>query len=78
MFESLNTALEPLNSSKLFAGITMLILNVGAKYITVDFNKTQEAAVAMQQLAAHSNFTSQPTAKDIQSMVVQSLAALLV
>ena len=45
MFESLNTALEPLNSSKLFAGITMLILNVGAKYITVDFTKTQEAAL---------------------------------
>ena len=31
------------NNSKLLAGITMLILNVGAKYVEINFSKTQEA-----------------------------------
>jgi hypothetical protein len=31
-----------INNSKLFAGIMMLILNIGSKYITFSFSKTQE------------------------------------
>jgi hypothetical protein len=32
-----------LNNSKLFAGVIMIILNIGSKYISLNFTKTQEA-----------------------------------
>lgn len=32
-----------LNNSKLFAGIVMILMNIGSKYITVKFSKSQEA-----------------------------------
>lgn len=32
-----------LNASKLFAGIMMILLNIGSKYITVKLSKSQEA-----------------------------------
>ena len=35
--------LETLNQSKFFAGIIMLILNIGSKFITVEFSDSQEA-----------------------------------
>lgn len=35
--------LRSLNSSKYFAGIMMLTLNLGSKYITLELSKTQEA-----------------------------------
>ena len=35
--------LRSLNSSKYFAGIMMLTLNIGSKYITLELSKTQEA-----------------------------------
>ena len=35
-------SLNSLNNSKFFAGIVMLMLNVGARYYTVSLNKTQE------------------------------------
>lgn len=31
-----------LNDNKFFAGIVMLIMNIGSKYITIDLSKTQE------------------------------------
>ena len=31
-----------LNNNKFFAGIVMLIMNIGAKYATIEFSKTQE------------------------------------
>jgi hypothetical protein len=31
-----------LNNSKFFAGIVMLMLNIGSKYITINLSKTQE------------------------------------
>jgi hypothetical protein len=31
------------NNSKLFAGIVMILMNIGSKYITVKFSKSQEA-----------------------------------
>jgi len=37
--------LNQLNNSKLLAGLTMLILNVGSKYIELGFSKTQEQAL---------------------------------
>jgi len=38
-----NGSIESLNQSKFFAGIIMLILNIGSKFITVEFSDSQEA-----------------------------------
>ena len=32
-----------LNSSKFFAGLVMILLNIGSKYITIELSKSQEA-----------------------------------
>lgn len=37
--------IDSLNNSKLLAGLTMLLLNVGSKYIEIGFSKTQEQAL---------------------------------
>tara|TARA_Y100000816_G_C25940683_1_gene490611 strand:+ start:305 stop:709 length:405 start_codon:yes stop_codon:yes gene_type:complete len=37
-----NTTLKQLNKSKYVAGIAMLMLNIGSKYITIGLSKTQE------------------------------------
>lgn len=34
--------IQKLNSSKFFAGIVMLMLNIGSKYISINLSKTQE------------------------------------
>ena len=31
-----------LNSSKFFAGILMLVINIGSRYVTIQFSKSQE------------------------------------
>ena len=41
MFKMFNI-LEGLNNSKLLAGLAMILLNIGSKYIEFDFSKTQE------------------------------------
>jgi len=41
----LNTTLEylgRLNNSKFFAGLVMILLNIGSKYITIELSKSQE------------------------------------
>jgi len=41
----LNTLLEylgRLNNSKFFAGLVMILLNIGSKYITIELSKSQE------------------------------------
>ena len=35
--------LNVLNDNKYFAGVIMLVMNIGSKYITIDLSKTQEA-----------------------------------
>ena len=45
LYAQLQSWLQPINSSKLFAGIAMLVLNIGSKYIQVRFSDTQEAAL---------------------------------
>ncbi len=35
--------LTSLNNSKFFAGIVMIMLNIGSKYITIELSKSQEA-----------------------------------
>lgn len=37
--------IHPLNTSKLFAGILMILMNVGSKYIELGLTKTQEHAL---------------------------------
>ena len=32
-----------LNNSKFFAGLVMIMLNIGSKYITIELSKSQEA-----------------------------------
>lgn len=39
---SLNYYVLQLNSSKFFAGVIMILLNVGAKFITIQFSKSTE------------------------------------
>ena len=38
-----NNQLLSLNNSRFFAGIIMIILNIGSKYITIELSKSQEA-----------------------------------
>jgi hypothetical protein len=40
--KSMFSGLKILNDSKFFAGLVILIMNIGSKYITVDLSKTQE------------------------------------
>ena len=42
-FEVMHKRIGSLNSSKFFAGIMMILLNIGSKYITVKLSKSQEA-----------------------------------
>tara|TARA_B100001063_G_scaffold45495_2_gene39254 strand:+ start:2041 stop:2484 length:444 start_codon:yes stop_codon:yes gene_type:complete len=42
MISTLMTYLGYLNNSKFFAGIVMIMLNIGSKYITVELSKSQE------------------------------------
>ena len=43
MLKLIHSGLMSLNNSKLFAGIVMILMNIGSKYITVKFSKSQEA-----------------------------------
>ena len=45
MFTDIQHAVQSLNGSKLLMGIAMIILNVGSKYIQIEFSKTQESAL---------------------------------
>lgn len=42
LIESGGKNLGYLNNSKFFAGLVMIMLNIGSKYITIDLSKTQE------------------------------------
>ena len=42
MISSLGSYLGYLNNSKFFAGIVMIMLNIGSKYITIELSKSQE------------------------------------
>lgn len=42
LFGSLNYYVLQLNSSKFFAGVIMILLNIGAKFITIQFSKSTE------------------------------------
>ena len=40
-----NTHISYLNNSKFFAGVVMIMLNIGSKYMTVNLSKSQEAYI---------------------------------
>ena len=42
MFNSFTESIKNLNNSKFFAGLIMIILNIGSKYITIELSKSQE------------------------------------
>ncbi len=42
-FGKLAHSLSSLNNSKFFAGLVMILLNIGSKYITIKISKSQEA-----------------------------------
>ena len=42
---SMNGKLNVLNNSKFFAGIVMILLNIGSKYISLNFSKNQEGYI---------------------------------
>ena len=42
MYKEILKYINSLNSSKYLAGICMIILNIGSKYITVELSKSQE------------------------------------
>ena len=41
----MNGKLNVLNNSKFFAGIVMILLNIGSKYISLNFSKNQEGYI---------------------------------
>jgi hypothetical protein len=43
LLKIIHNAFMTVNNSKLFAGIIMILMNIGSKYITVKFSKSQEA-----------------------------------
>jgi len=43
MLSSIKQYAHYLNNSKFFAGIVMIMLNIGSKYITIKLSKSQEA-----------------------------------
>lgn len=40
--KNVHKSIQKLNGSKLFAGLVMLMLNIGSKYVTLKLSKTQE------------------------------------
>lgn len=42
MITKIKENLASLNNSKFFAGLVMIMLNIGSKYITIELSKTQE------------------------------------
>lgn len=42
MYKLLTDNLSKLNNSKFFAGIVMIMLNIGSKYITIELSETQK------------------------------------
>jgi hypothetical protein len=54
MLKLIHESLQSLNNSKFFAGIVMIMLNIGSKYITIELSKNQkqflENSIARQLL----------------------------
>lgn len=42
LFKTIHESIMSLNSNKYFAGVIMILLNIGSKYITIELSKNQE------------------------------------
>ena len=40
--------LKALNNSKFFAGLVMIMLNIGSKYVTIELSKNQEEYLLLE------------------------------
>ena len=68
-----------LNTSKLFVGIVMILLNLGSKYISVDISKTQEAFLSNKIIRRLIVFTIVFTAtRDIVISVIITIAFIII
>uniref|UniRef100_A0A6C0AWM0 Uncharacterized protein n=1 Tax=viral metagenome TaxID=1070528 RepID=A0A6C0AWM0_9ZZZZ len=47
ILNNINSYVYSLNNSKFFAGVVMIILNIGSRYIELKFSKTQESYLRM-------------------------------
>jgi len=47
IMHNINSYIYSLNNSKFFAGLVMIILNIGSRYIELKFSKTQESYLRM-------------------------------
>jgi hypothetical protein len=45
LMNRIRNIISPINNSPFLAGITMIMLNIGSKYIEIGFSKTQEEAL---------------------------------
>jgi len=45
LFKQIDVGIKALNNSSYFAGILMIILNIGAKFITIELSPTQESFI---------------------------------
>ena len=43
IFKTILVNISSLNNNKYFAGIIMLIINIGSKYVSIELSKTQQA-----------------------------------
>lgn len=43
MLDIIHKSLSSLNNSRFFAGLVMIMLNIGSKYVTIELSNTQEA-----------------------------------
>ncbi len=79
MFSSLNNKyIKTINDSKFLAGVTMLMLNVGAKYVSIGLSKSQElyltSTIARQLLIFSVLFIA---TKDVIASVVLTIVFVL-
>mgnify|MGYP001143733609 CR=1 FL=1 len=80
MFKSkfINNLLKNVNSSKFTAGIAMLMLNVGSKYVSIGLSKSQEAyltsSLARQILIFSATFVG---TKDIVTSILLTIVFIL-
>lgn len=42
LFKTIHESIMSLNNNKYFAGVIMILLNIGSKYITIELSKNQE------------------------------------
>ena len=55
MISYIMNSLKTLNNSKFFAGVVMIMLNIGSKYVTIELSKNQEQYLKNNIIREESN-----------------------